>query len=35
MERDYKRVTSHKKSLEDSYREEREIVITGKLDVNQ
>lgn len=35
MERDYKRVTSHKKNLEDSYREERENVITSKIDVNQ
>lgn len=35
MERDYKRLTSHKRSLEDSFREERENVITGKLDVNQ
>ena len=35
MQRDYERLTSNKKSLEDSYREERENVITGKLDVNQ
>ena len=35
MQRDYDRLTSNKKSLEDSFREERENVITGKLDVNQ
>jgi hypothetical protein len=35
MERDYKRLTGNKKSVEDSYREERENVISGKLDVNQ
>jgi chromosome segregation ATPase len=34
MERDYSRLTSNKKSLEDSYREERENVITSKVDIN-
>jgi hypothetical protein len=35
MERDYHRLTDHKKNLEDSFREERENVITAKVDVNQ
>lgn len=35
MQRDYERITSHKKSLEESYREERENVLTGKIDINQ
>lgn len=35
MQRDYDRITSHKKSLEESYREERENVLTGKIDINQ
>jgi hypothetical protein len=35
MDRDYKRLASQKKSLEDSYREERENVITSKIDINQ
>ena len=35
MQRDYDRLTANKKNLEDSFRDERENVITGKLDVNQ
>lgn len=35
MQRDYDRLTSNKKSLEESFRDERENVITGKLDINQ
>ena len=35
MERDFDRMVGRKKSLEDSYREERENVITGKVDINQ
>ena len=34
MQRDYDRVRSNKKSLEESFRGERENVITGKLDLN-
>lgn len=35
MERDYERLTGHKKKVEDCYRTEREVVITAKIDVNQ
>ena len=35
MQRDYDRVTMNKKSLEESFRDEREKVITGKVDFNQ
>ena len=35
MQRDYDRLTSNKKALEESFRGERENVITGKLDINQ
>lgn len=35
MQRDYDRVTQNKKSLQESFRDEREKVITGKVDINQ
>ena len=35
MERDYQRLTGHKKNIEESYRSQREVVITSKIDINQ
>lgn len=35
MQRDYTRLTEHKKTVEGSYREERDNVVTGKVDINQ
>ena len=35
MERDYERLTCNKKNLEDSFREERQNVISTKIDINQ
>lgn len=34
MERDYERLTGHKKNVEENYRSEREVVITSKLYIN-
>ena len=35
MQRDYDRLTSNKKSLQESFRDEREKVIIVKVDINQ
>ena len=35
MQRDYDRMTSNRRMLEESFRQERENVITGKIDINQ